>query len=89
LKLNCDEPRSNFAFNFNLRRFTEACVAADDVLASWDWSDAEHAGKNGVWSLAKPVSLGMLFGGAKTAEGGEVMTVEEKTKAMKELLLST
>jgi len=26
LKLKCDEPLSNFAFNFNLRRYTEVLV---------------------------------------------------------------
>ena len=28
LKLKCDEPFSNFAFNVNLRRYTEADAAA-------------------------------------------------------------
>ena len=28
LKLECDEPLSNFAFNFNLRRYNEAVLEA-------------------------------------------------------------
>ena len=31
MKLKCDEPLSNFAFNFNLRLYTEAVVAAGDT----------------------------------------------------------
>jgi hypothetical protein len=27
LKLQCDEPLSNFAFNFNVRRYTEGLLA--------------------------------------------------------------
>jgi hypothetical protein len=33
LKLKCDEPLSNFAFNFNLRRFAEAEAAYRHYLA--------------------------------------------------------
>jgi hypothetical protein len=39
LKLNCDAPLSNFAFNFNLRRYIEAY----DALFSSDWSPPVNA----------------------------------------------
>ena len=47
--------------------FTEkpakACVAADDVLASWQWSE-DNAGKEGKWSLKNPSALAYGFVGA-------------------------
>jgi len=33
LKLECDESRSRFAFNFNLRRYTKGFLSHDDVAA--------------------------------------------------------
>eukprot|EP00227_Mantoniella_beaufortii_P017289 CAMPEP_0197575390 /NCGR_PEP_ID=MMETSP1326-20131121/804_1 /TAXON_ID=1155430 /ORGANISM="Genus nov. species nov., Strain RCC2288" /LENGTH=615 /DNA_ID=CAMNT_0043138149 /DNA_START=55 /DNA_END=1902 /DNA_ORIENTATION=+ len=59
---------------------TKACVAADDVIASWIWSDDEHAGKNGVWSINKPVTLAMHFVGAGS--------IKDKIALMKEVLKS-
>jgi len=47
LKLNCDDPLSNFAFNFNLRRYTKPVVVdmsddeeeeEDDIAESDDES---------------------------------------------------
>jgi len=34
LKLKCDEPPSNLAFKFNLRRFTEALIDAGKIIDS-------------------------------------------------------
>jgi hypothetical protein len=34
LKLKCEEPLSNFAFKFNLRRYTLVAVEAVDLLAA-------------------------------------------------------
>ena len=34
LKLNCDEPLSSVAFNFNLRRYNEGQVHFDDVTVT-------------------------------------------------------
>jgi len=41
LKLNNDEPLSSFAFNFNLRRCTEATIAA--AAAAKEVADADLA----------------------------------------------
>jgi hypothetical protein len=62
--------------------FTEkpakACVAADDVLASWLWSE-DQSGKEGKWSMKNPVALGYHFVASKDSAA-------EKVKLMKEVL---
>ena len=34
MKLECEEPLSNFAFNFNLRRYSKDCAFAGDAPQS-------------------------------------------------------
>jgi len=46
LKLKCDQPLSNFAFRFNLRRYTVGGVQSDmtvyDTLKEQEWTMARR-----------------------------------------------
>ena len=41
MKLNCDEPLSNFAFNFNLRRYTEDALALSVIAVCAEGSSVK------------------------------------------------
>jgi len=69
LKLNCDEPLSNFAFNFNGGRYLkELRTGAAVVPTGIDRRDWSRARKSITWfgSIARPEELAQLKAGAYT-----------------------
>jgi hypothetical protein len=63
-------------------RPAKACVAADDVLASWSWSEA-MSGEKGGWSMKDPVALGYHF-----VDSGGKFSAPAKITMMKKVLES-
>ena len=64
MKLKCDEPLSNFAFNFNLRRYSKALpkVCIEDPNNKGGGKNCKSRKTVGVRLSADPVCAALLVG---------------------------
>ena len=65
-------------------RPAKACIAADDILASWLWS-GDKSGKEGAWSMKTPVAMGYHFVGTPFGNDAD-SNVNQKVTEMKKVL---